>query len=601
VAPCAWGAPNILWLTSEDNGPHLGAYGDAFAETPNLDRLAAGGMRYRHVWSNHPVCAPARTAIITGMYPVSVGAQHMRSLAPMPAGTRMFPALLREAGYYTSNHTKQDYNLEAPGRVWDDSSERAHWRQRAEGQPFFAVFNFTFTHESQIRKRPHTPVHDPAGVRVPAYHPDVPAVRQDWAQYYDKMTAMDAEAGRVLDELRADGLAEETIVFYFGDHGPGLPRCKRLPYDSGLRVPMLVSIPPAYRHLAPPGWAPGGASDRLVGFVDLAPTVLSLAGIEPPSFMQGRAFLGPHRTEDPRYLFGFRDRMDERYDLIRSARDHRFVYIRNYMPHRIYGQHVAYEFETPTTRAWRGLFDQGALQPPRTIFWQEKPYEELYELASDPDETVNLAASEAHRETLAEFRRALDAHLLATRDTGFLPEDELHVRSAGRAPGDMARHEDVYPLVRIKAAAELAASLDASATPRLAEMLADADAAVRYWAALGLLMRGPDAVRAQAPGLQALLADPRPAPRIAAAEALGRYGSEADARRSVDVLVPLADAAAHGAYVAMMALNALDYLDGRAQPARDAVARLPRKDPNASGRYADNVADLIDKILADLE
>ena len=513
----------------------------------------------------------------------------------------MFPQILREAGYYTTNHTKQDYNLEMSGRVWDDSSNQAHWRNRAEGQPFFAVFNFTDTHESQIRRRPHESVHDPAGVRVPAYHPDEPEVRRDWAQYHDKMTEMDAKAGRILRELREDGLEDETIVIYFGDHGAGLPRSKRFPYNSGLHVPLLVSIPPAYRHLAPPGWQPGGASDRLIGFVDLAPTILSLAEIEPPAAMQGRVFLGPHRTEDPEFVFGFRDRMDERYDLMRSARDTRYVYIRNYMPHRIYGQHVKYLFETPTTRVWHRMYHQGLLEPPRTYFWETKPYEELYELASDPDETVNLAASEAHRETLARFRRALDEHLLAIRDTGFLPEDEIHSRSAGRAPGDMAREEDIYPLERIKAAADGAASMDAAATPRLVGLLDDEDSAVRYWAALGLLMRGGDAVQTHAAVLRERLADPQPAPRIVAAEALGRYGSETDASRALDVLLPLADAEEHGAYVAMMAMNALDYLDDRARPAKEAIAGLPRKDPRANSRFADNVGDLIEKTLADLE
>ena len=171
--------PNILWLTSEDNGPHLGAYGDAFADTPNLDALARSGMLYRHVWSTFPVCAPARTAIIAGMYPTSLGAQHMRSLVPMPEGTKMYPQYLRDAGYYVTNNAKEDYNLQKPGQVWDDSSDKAHWRNRADGQPFFAIFNFLDTHESQIRKRPHTALHDPDDVRLPAYHPDTPEVRRD--------------------------------------------------------------------------------------------------------------------------------------------------------------------------------------------------------------------------------------------------------------------------------------------------------------------------------------------------------------------------------------------------------------------------------------
>ena len=284
--------PNILWITSEDNGPHLGCYGDTFATTPNLDRLAAKGMIYLTAWSNAPVCAPARTTIITGMYPSSTGSEHMRSMIRLPDGMKMFPQFLREAGYYCTNNSKEDYNLEKPGQVWDQSSMSAHWRNRQAGQPFFAVFNFMETHESQIRRRPHQPVHDPAKVRVPAYHPDTPEVRQDWAQYYDKMTEMDGRAGQILALLEQDGLEQDTIVFYYGDHGPGMPRNKRWPFNCGLRVPLVVYVPEKFRHLAPPEYRPGGQSKRLVAFVDLAPTVLSLAGIKAPEYMQGHAFMG---------------------------------------------------------------------------------------------------------------------------------------------------------------------------------------------------------------------------------------------------------------------------------------------------------------------
>ena len=595
------GKPNILWITSEDNGPHLGAYGDSYATTPNLDALAAKGMIYRHAWSTYPVCAPARTAIIAGMYPASMGAQHMRSMIPMPSGMKMYPQYLREAGYYATNNRKEDYNLEKPGQVWDESSKNAHWRNRKPGQPFFAIFNFTVTHESQIRKRPHTWVHDPAKVRVPAYHPDTEEVRKDWAQYYDKITEMDAQAGEILRQLEEDGLAGDTIVFYYADHGPGMPRSKRFPYDSGLHVPLIVYIPPKYRDLAPPEWQPGGAADRLVAFVDLAPTVLSLAGIEPPSHMQGKAFLGPYAAPPKDYLFGFRGRMDERYDLMRSVRDERYIYIRNYMPHRPYGQHVAYMFQTPTTQVWFRLWKEGKLEPPKTYFWEEKPFEELYDLEKDPDETVNLADSPEHRQVLGRFRKALDAKILEIRDTGFLPENEIHERSKGRTPYEMAHDQEAYPLERIKAVADLAASRQEGAIPKLLEAMDDSDSAVRYWGATGLLIRGKKAVAQTRARLLKALEDEAPAVRIVAAEALGRFGTAADARKALDVLLPLADAEKNGAFLAMMALNAIDYMDVRARPAKAAIERLPREDPNANRRFSRNVGRIIDKILADLK
>ena len=284
--------PNILWITSEDHGQQMGCYGDALATTPNVDKLAARGMIYTHVWSCAPVCAPARTTLISGIYAQSTGGEHMRSLVAFPAGKKMFPQLLRDAGYYCSNNSKEDYNLAKPGKVWDESSKKAHWRNRTTGQPFFVVFNSEKSHESKIRARPHTLIHDPAKVRVPPYHPDTPEVRRDWAQYYDIVSEADADAGKLLVQLDADGLAENTIVFYFGDHGSGMPRSKRWPYDSGLRVPLVVFIPEKFKDLRPPDYKVGGTSDRLVSFVDCAPTVLSLAGVKAPEWMQGRAFLG---------------------------------------------------------------------------------------------------------------------------------------------------------------------------------------------------------------------------------------------------------------------------------------------------------------------
>ncbi len=585
--------PNILWLTSEDNGPHLGAYGDDYADTPNLDRLAARGMIYLNAWSNAPVCAPARTTIISGIYPPSTGSQHMRSMARMPTGFKMFPQYLRQIGYYCTNCRKEDYNLRKPGQVWDDSSGKAHWRARRPGQPFFAVFNFTVCHESQIRRRPHTPVHDPAKVRVPAYHPDTPEVRRDWAQYHDKLTEMDTQAGQILSQLEEDGLTDDTIVFYYGDHGPGMPRGKRWPYNSGLRVPLIVHVPEKWKHLAPKQYTPGGKSDRLVGFIDLAPTLLSLVGIEPPEPMQGHAMMGPHEKPEPTYAYGFRGRMDERYDMVRSVRDKRYLYVRNYMPHKIYGQHVSYMFQTPTTQVWKRLYDQGKLEPPKTHFWETKPAEELYDLQEDPDEVNNLANSAEHQEVLLRLRQAQREWAREIRDLGFLPEGEIHSRSQGTTPYEMGRDEDRYPMAKIMAMAETAASLNSDVLGQLTEGLADNDSAVRYWAAMGMLMRG---TVAREP-LLAALDDSSPYVRIVAAETLARYGNRSDLDSSLPVLVDLAAVDRHGLMVSIAALNALDELDEKARNHRDAIARLPKKAPRISPRQGFYVQRLIERIL----
>lgn len=585
--------PNILWITSEDNGPHLGCYGDDYATTPHLDALAAKGTIYLHAWSAAPVCAPARTAIITGVYPPALGAEHMRSLVPLPAGMQMYPQFLRAAGYHCTNNSKEDYNVEKPPGVWDESSRQAHWRNRAPGQPFFAIFNFTTTHESQIRRRPHQPVHDPARVRIPAYHPDTQESRLDWAQYYDQLTEMDAQAGAVLDELEEAGLAEETIVVYFGDHGPGMPRSKRWPYNSGLQVPLIVHIPDRFAALRPEDYAQAGRSQRLVNFVDLAPTMLSLAGIEPPAWMQGHAFLGPFAAENRPFTYGFRGRMDERFDLVRSVTDGRYVYLRQYLPHKPYGQHVAYMFETPTTQVWKRLYDEGRLNAAQSRFWQTKPAEELYDLLTDPDETRNLVASPEHQDILRRLRQAAREQVFAIRDLGFLPENEIHTRSLGSTPYALARDPAKYPLARIHAAADLASR---PANRRLADLrrfFEDPDSAVRYWAALGILIRGPEAVEACRERLRLALSDAAPAVRIAAAEALGRYGEDADSRRALDTLLDHASLETNDVWTCMLALNAVDAMGDRAIAARPALAELPSQGGAAPGRYSSYVPRLL--------
>lgn len=583
--------PNILWLTSEDHGPHLGCFGDAYATTPHVDVMAKRGLRYTRAWSNAPVCAPARTTLISGLYASSTGTEHMRSMLPFPAGKQMFPELLREAGYYTTNNVKEDYNLSTPGRPWDESSRRAHWKNRAKDQPFFAVFNSGKSHEGQIRRQPHTAVHDPAKVRLPAYHPDTREVRKDWAQYYDIVSEADADAGERLNELDAARLAEDTIVFYFADHGSGMPRNKRWPCNQGLHVPLVVYIPEKFQHLRPADYVAGGTSDRLVSFVDFAPTVLSLASIEPPAWLEGYAFLGKFAAPQP-FVFGFRGRMDEKIDLVRSVTDGRYVYVRNYLPHRIYGQYLNYMFQTPTTRVWHQLHTEGKLNPAQDAFWQVKPPEELYDLKADRDEVHNLAISAEHRAVLEKLRAALREHLLETHDLGFLPEAELHTRAGAGSPYDMAREPGRYPLERILETAELAAQRDAESASLLVKRCEDPDSAARYWAVTGLLIRERQGVAAGHGTLVSLLADPSPSVRVVAAEALARFGEPADEALALRVLTDHANANQQGVFVAIAALNAIDHLGDRAEPIRAELRKLP-----AAGaphpRYASYVGRLL--------
>jgi uncharacterized sulfatase len=441
--------PNIVWISAEDLSPDLGVYGDGYAVTPTLDRLAREGARFTHAFSSAPVCAPSRSAIITGMYPTTIGSMHMRSKAVPPAGVKAFTEYLRAAGYYCTNRAKTDYNFEAPpsnrppDTVWDESSNRAHWRNRPDPQqPFFAVFNITTTHEGQIRLDnaqfasvtaglDPSARHDPAKAVIPPYYPDTPLVRKDWARYYDLISVMDGQVKAILQQLEDDGLADRTIVFFWGDHGRGLPRAKRFPYDSGLRVPLIVRGPGLI--------APGSVITDLVSLMDLGPTVLSLAGVPAPANMQGRAFLGAGKAPPREYVFGHRDRMDEAYDMMRTARDARYRYVRNFFPGRPYAQHIEYMEEMPTMREWRRRYKDHmnaigeeygtALTPVQLLFMApEKPPEELYDLESDPYEIRNLAGSPAHQAVMARMRAALDRWQKETADLGLVPERELRER-----------------------------------------------------------------------------------------------------------------------------------------------------------------------------
>jgi uncharacterized sulfatase len=595
--------PNILWITSEDHGPEMGCYGDEFATTPNVDALAKMGMIFELAWSCAPVCAPARTTIITGMYAPSIGAQHMRSMVDVPDYVRFYPTFLRDRRYYCTNNSKEDYNARTDDKGWDESSRKAHYKNRKPGQPFFAIFNSTVSHERRIRSDYDSLDHDPAKVRIPAYHPDNAESRRDWARYYDIVTAADKVAGEHLDALEKAGLADETIVFYYGDHGSGMSRSKRWTYNSGLSVPMVVYFPPKWRHLAPKEYKPGGTSDRMVNFVDLAPTLLSLAGVKPPEWMQGHAFAGKYQQPKPKYMFGFRDRMDARYDFIRTVTDGRYQYMRNYNPHFIYGQYVAYNFATPSTAAWKRDYEAGKLNEAQWRFWKLKPAEELYDLEADPDEVNNLVDSAGHQAKLYELREALRNWCREIRDTGFLPEGEIHSRSKGSTPGDMARDDSKYPFDRIFAAAEIATTREMKEMPAIKRNLKDSDSAVRYWGVIGILNRGPDTVRNSRDELIVALADESPYVQIASALALGKYGDKVDQRQAVDRLLELAPwTPDRDVFVSMAAQNAIDKLDEKAAYALEKIKEFPRKGGRSPhGRYNGYVNSLLKKTLSDLE
>jgi N-sulfoglucosamine sulfohydrolase len=432
--------PNILWITCEDMSPRLGCFGDSLARTPNIDKLCAQGIQYTNAYSVSGVCAPSRSCLITGMYPTTTGAMHMRTMTrtsaidkitdpellaiptyeavPAPE-VRCFPEYLRAAGYYCTNNSKKDYQFQEPVTTWDESSNKAHWRNRKAGQPFFAVFNFTTTHESQVWSRADDPSYTkPEDVEVPPYYPDNPIVRKDIARHYDNIAIMDSQVGEILSQLKEDGLMDSTIIFFYSDHGDGFPRAKRWIYDSGVKVPLIIRYPD--------GQFAGMTSDELVSFLDFAPTVLSLVGIEIPDYIQGQAFAGTHKAEPREYIYCAHDRMDPAMDNQRGVRDKRFKYIKNYMPERPYVQFLPYRDQMDLMQELFRYEREGLLNETQALWFSKtKPEEELYDTWEDPWEVNNLAEDPEYNETLIKLRKAHLKWKEETWDWGTIPETEL--------------------------------------------------------------------------------------------------------------------------------------------------------------------------------
>ncbi len=491
--------PNILWITAEDASAALGCYGDEYAITPNVDEFATESTRYTHAFATAPVCSPSRSCLITGCYAPSLGTHNMRSAFPLPAFVHGFPKYLRDAGYFTTNNVKTDYNTSSWKRLveesWNESSDTAHWRKRPNAdQPFFSVFNLMTSHQSrsmvwprerfvaevQSRLEPDE-IHDPAEATLPPYYPDTPTVRRTWARFHDCMTAMDKEVGTLLAQLEEDGLADDTIVFFYSDHGTGLPRHKRCLLDSGMHVPLLVRFPEKYEHLAPT--APGKTTDRLVSFVDFAPTVLSLAGVEIPEYV-----------------------------------------LRNYRPDLGWNQPTAWP-DLGEIRKEFGFVDPAVGGAQMHFVLPSRGREELYDCENDPLNLVNLMLSRKSYADVAEpLKAALAEHVRETRDLGFLPESLAATTFEGTTPWQAVRGDDVGLAGAIVAASEIGTYDDKVHL----ELLESDDPAVRYWGTVGLgcLSRWRSGTT---DALRRTLDDEVPAVRTAAANALARKHEVEDA------------------------------------------------------------------------
>jgi len=529
--------PNILWITSEDNGAEwLGCYGNSHAQTPRLDALAASGVRFTHAYSNAAVCAVARSTILNGAYAPTQGTQHMRSRHRISPIYQSYVHYLRQAGYYCTNNSKTDYNFKGDDNaIWDASSAKAHYKNRPPEKPFFAVFNLMVSHESSLfpaklkaryqsgpdQKTKSTRIR-PEDVIVPPYLPDLPEIRSDIAIYHDVITDLDSQVGKILDELAEAGLAENTIVFYYSDHGGVLPRGKRYLHDTGVRVPWIIHVPKKWAALSP--FRNGEAADEPVSFVDLAPTVLSLAGIDTPAQMQGRAIMGSKRGAAPKdpLVYLYADRFDELYGMRRAITDGRWKYIRCFSPHLPAAPYSFYPFQQAGWKAWHRAWKEGTLKAPFSNLWEApQAVEALYDTQSDRWETNNLANDPQFADRLSTMRDRLRQMMISTVDTSIIPEAMFDLAGDNTASEYLnARNQDLPRLVDL---AFSASSASEKSLPDLIKQLHSPDLLTRYWAAQGCLIVGESAKSATTE-LHTLLQDPHPAIRITAAHALHQLG-----------------------------------------------------------------------------
>jgi len=537
--------PNIVYIALEDITPMMGCYGDTYAKTPVFDKLAEEGIRYTHAYSVGPVCSVSRSSIVTGMYPTTLGTMHHRSnVGQPPAFLEMIPNQMGKAGYFTAN-AKRDYNI--GGAKWQAHSKGPVWRKRGDSkQPFFVKFDFGECHSS-ITKIPEEVIvqqrlnrlkpedfHDPAKAPIPPYHPDVPMFRKAWSRYYDSVTQVDYRAGEIIEQLKEDGLWDDTIVIVWADHGVGMPRGKHTVWEQGTHVPLIVRYPKKYQHLAPA--KPGAVLDDLVCLMDMGPSVLKLAGIETPDYMHGRALLCKSDAKKRDYVVSNRDRLDSRFEMVRSIRDKRYRYQRNFYPHLPYKPYEDFEFNAPVLRSWVQLAREGKLGDDQEMLTMRfKPVEELYDSESDPHMVRNVAGDPEYAEVLKLMRSRLDDWMVETRDLGILEEAEVHKRAEGKsAHWEVGQELDNYERILETANLQLQGK---RAVPELKARCKDSDPAVRFWAVLGLAVitqsADPETVSGIVPSLKTALQDDSVSVRLSAAEGLCNLGHYKDA---VDVL-----------------------------------------------------------------
>ncbi len=481
--------PNILWIVTEDNSLHyMNLYTKGGAEMPNVSSLASEGVVFNNAFSNAPVCSVARSTIITGVYSPRIGTQYHRrmSLVKLPDDVKPLPVYLKEAGYYTSNNSKEDYNFIKDGEIWDESSGKASYKNRKKDQPFFHVQNFHNTHEGQLHfDQEHLEnalkTNNLDSVKPFPYHPDTPTFRYTQSLYHKHHKDVDKEIGKFIKKLEDENLLDNTIIFYYADHGGVLPRSKGYIYESGLNVPLVVRVPEKFKKLSP--FKAGSRTSTFVEFVDLVPTVLSLAGIEIPISVDGKPFLGKKlkksKLEKQNTTFGYADRFDEKYDLVRSVRVGKYKYIRNYQPFNVDGLYNFYRYKMLAYKEWYKLFQEGKLNDVQSQFFKPRAPEALYNIDEDPHEIKNLAKDKNYIEILLDLRRKLNDHLVSINDLSFIPEPHLLENGLDDIVSYSEKNKDL--ISRLIKISDLSLNDYKQVSSKIQDALNDINPWVRYW------------------------------------------------------------------------------------------------------------------------
>lgn len=536
--------PNILWINCEDISPNLGCYGDEYATTPNLDKMAEDGVMFTQAYATAPICGPSRSCLISGLYATSLGTQHLFSAIDIPEYVLTIPEYLEEKDYFTAMYGKTGFhfNPDRPETRYDYlhwRDDMAPWRKR-EGKPFFGYFTLGYTHEGptmksknwakNIKNLPEEMLHDPAEANVPKILPQTDEFKRIWSHYADNITVLDERVGHILNLLEEDGLMDSTFVFFFSDHGAGLPGYKRWVYSSGIKVPLIIHVPKAYQHLAK--FKPGTKTNRLTSFVDYPATVLNLAGLDIPEHFEGIPFMGEKKHEERQYAIGARSRADNVYETIRSINDGRYLFVKNFRPHLPYMQ-PAHIFDTKEKEGFveiHRLHDAGKLNPEFERYFHPQPREEFYDMQKDPLEINNLIDAPEHQQKIAELREELKNWMtVKTKDAGLLHEPEFMLRSEGSTVYEMVNNPETFDAIALYEAADKVGIAEAD---EIKTMLKDKDSGVRYWGILAAQAKSDEGMKI-IPELKTLLDDDSPVVQIEAAYTLCQFN---ETKKALDVL-----------------------------------------------------------------